>query len=417
MNQELYSQGLAQLRQQDYAGAIATFSQVIEATPYFADAYLNRGLAYYDSGQFLQAVLDYSEAIKYDPKNAQIYYGRALGKVMLKNLPGALEDIETAIRWNNQNPAALELRGTIHRKQGHHQPAIASFKMAADLYLKQNDQAGCRRCIEKITQLQSPVKVSTSQPSLTVEQDYFQRLLTKAELGSCHQALEEITWVIQSNPLDGKAFCCRGIIWGKLDNYQQAIADLNQALRLNFQEVIVYRSRGKIRSLLGDHTGAIADFNHALKTQPEDAKLYIARGSAYHALSDYNAAIADYTQALRLEPNSPKAYFKRGLTYTCLEEMDLAANDYQQAASYYCEREDWENYRQVLESLKKIRSATPQRPKITPENLRQRLLRLVGGHWPLAERLLDQARYNYPGMTEQWYLEKTIYDLERDREI
>lgn len=415
MNHELYHQGLEQLRQKDYPGAIASFDQLLQESPYFAEAYLKRGLSYYDLGNFLQAVSDYSEAIRLDPNYDQAFYGRALAKVMLKNLPGAFADIEVAIRLNDQYPAALELRGTIYRKQGQNYQAITSFKQAADLYLKQGDKDGCRRCLEKIQQLQSPVSVS-SPPLVPSNPDYFQRLITKAELGSCHEALADITEVLKITPMDGKAFCCRGMIWAKLNNYQQAIADFNQALRLNFQEDIVYRNRGKVRILLGDAGGAVADFNQALKLKPDDAKLFIARGNAYRSLSNYNAAIADYTQALKLSPNHPQAYYNRGLAYTCLEEMELAANDYQQAASQYCEQEDWANYQKVLDSLKKIQSVAPQRPKNTPESLRQRLLRLVGGHWEIAERILDQVKYDYPGMTEQWYIEKAIYDLERDRE-
>jgi hypothetical protein len=47
--------------------------------------------------------------------------------------------------------------------------------------------------------------------------------------------------------------------------------------------------------------------------------------------------------------------------------------------------------------------------------LRQRLFTLIQGDWNLAERLLDSAKMNYPGQTEDWYWEKVIYDLERDR--
>jgi hypothetical protein len=47
--------------------------------------------------------------------------------------------------------------------------------------------------------------------------------------------------------------------------------------------------------------------------------------------------------------------------------------------------------------------------------LRQKLFVLVNGNWELAHRLLESVRRNYPGQTEDWYWEKVIYDLERDR--
>lgn len=46
---------------------------------------------------------------------------------------------------------------------------------------------------------------------------------------------------------------------------------------------------------------------------------------------------------------------------------------------------------------------------------RRQLMRLVGGNRATAERLLAQVRQRYPGESEQWYWEKAIYDICRDR--
>lgn len=50
------------------------------------------------------------------------------------------------------------------------------------------------------------------------------------------------------------------------------------------------------------------------------------------------------------------------------------------------------------------------------EELRRKLYPLVHGDWNLAQRLLDAARRNNPGHSEDWYWEKVIYDLERDHQ-
>ncbi|HEY9761556.1 MAG TPA: hypothetical protein V6D07_03465 [Trichocoleus sp.] len=46
---------------------------------------------------------------------------------------------------------------------------------------------------------------------------------------------------------------------------------------------------------------------------------------------------------------------------------------------------------------------------------RRQLLRMVGGNRATAERLLSRVRQRYPGRPEQWYWEKAIYDIQRDR--
>jgi tetratricopeptide (TPR) repeat protein len=419
MNNESYNRGIEKAKQKDYTGAIEEFTHALQLVPYFSEAYYRRGLSYFDLGEIHRAVSDFTEAINLT-QSVEAYYGRALARVSLKNLPGALADAEQAIYHNINYAPAYNLRGTVLRKQGCIPDAIASFKKAAELYLDQKDTENCRQCLAKVRQLQpkdKPTLVTSPSPTiapLKSESSYFIQLLDKAEKGNTRDAMEDLNWVLQADPKDAYAYCCRGVVRCKQGNYRDAISDFNQALQLNLQDAIVYRNRGKARFHLGDYTGAIADFNRALQKQPQDALLFVARGNAYREMGNHLGAIEDYTKALEINPDDATAYYNRGIAYTCLEEMHRAIEDYQRAASMYCEKEDWANYQQVLDSLKKINSFSSE-PKKTTNNLqRQRLLRLVGGHWEIAERLLDQARYDYPGMPEDWYIEKVIHDLERD---
>ena len=48
-------------------------------------------------------------------------------------------------------------------------------------------------------------------------------------------------------------------------------------------------------------------------------------------------------------------------------------------------------------------------------SLQRKLLRLVHDDRALAERLFTQATLRYAGNSPNWYVEKVIYDLERDR--
>ncbi len=47
--------------------------------------------------------------------------------------------------------------------------------------------------------------------------------------------------------------------------------------------------------------------------------------------------------------------------------------------------------------------------------LRQKLVRSLHDDQATARRLFTQAQFKYPGKTPDWYAEKVIYDLERDR--
>ncbi|MBE9038446.1 ABC transporter permease [aff. Roholtiella sp. LEGE 12411] len=47
--------------------------------------------------------------------------------------------------------------------------------------------------------------------------------------------------------------------------------------------------------------------------------------------------------------------------------------------------------------------------------LKNRLIARLSGDTAAAERLVEQAKENYPGMPENWYCERVLDDLERDR--
>ncbi|MEB3210009.1 MAG: hypothetical protein VKL39_01585 [Leptolyngbyaceae bacterium] len=53
----------------------------------------------------------------------------------------------------------------------------------------------------------------------------------------------------------------------------------------------------------------------------------------------------------------------------------------------------------------------------TVDGLDANLVRAVRGDKALARRLLQQARLKYPGKSDRWYVEKVIYDAQRDQGV
>ncbi len=92
--------------------ALTEYDKVIKAHPKLAEAYFNRGNAYYDLGQNQQAIKDYSEAIRLNPKDAEGYYNRANSYRRLKQVDAALKDYTTAIKLNPEDVRSYMNRGT-----------------------------------------------------------------------------------------------------------------------------------------------------------------------------------------------------------------------------------------------------------------------------------------------------------------
>ncbi|MBH8561653.1 hypothetical protein I8748_34610 [Nostoc sp. CENA67] len=71
----------------------------------------------------------------------------------------------------------------------------------------------------------------------------------------------------------------------------------------------------------------------------------------------------------------------------------------------------------LTNSPPKLRGKTSHSYRTDPRNrhLQHQLLGMLQGDTATAKRLLRQQRRNHPGKSDNWYLEKVIYDLERDR--
>lgn len=74
----------------------------------------------------------------------------------------------------------------------------------------------------------------------------------------------------------------------------------------------------------------------------------------------------------------------------------------------------WEFRRQQSPSFP-ARTRTQTEERVPDTNLQSKLTAMLAGDTHTAERLIEQAKQDYPGMPENWYWERTIADLERDR--
>jgi tetratricopeptide (TPR) repeat protein len=442
---DYYQQGLAKAQAQDYQGAIEDFQMALIANPAAAEVYYRRGLVYFDLGDHLTAVSDYTKSIELQPQQRDAYYGRSLVRLILKNLSGALSDINQAIMFGRDYAPAYQLKGNICQKLAQRPESIEAYKLAASLYLKQQDLVNSRLCVEKVQAWNPPVHPidpvaasSIANPSnshVANNSAIYSAAIAKAETGDVEGALRAADGAVRSHPQDAQAYCCRGVIQMMRHNNEAALLDFNTALRINPAVHTAYRHRGRMRQQLGDFQGALADFTQALQINPQDAQIYIFQGQIQASLGNYGQVIEELNQAIAINPQEAAAYVERAQAYAKIEELTAAQADYQTAANMYLEQHNLRSYQETIKKLQSFQtnrsvssaSASPSEPGATspplgagdsPESryrrdLRQRLLVLVGGQWPMAERLIVRYREEYPGYDEEWYLEQVIAYIEQ----
>ncbi len=183
---------------------------------------------------------------------------------------------------------------------------------------------------------------------------YFNRAVTRYELGDRAGALADYTAVLAINPDDDVALNNRGLVRYDLGDKEGAIAEFEAAVQHNPQNFIAYSNRGYVRSELGDKEGAIADYTTALKLNPAYAVAYFYRGLARTRLQDKLGAIQDYTEVIHLNPQDASAYFYRGLANAKVGYSMDALRDLRQAAQLFMDQGDSANYQQTVNAIKKL---------------------------------------------------------------
>jgi tetratricopeptide (TPR) repeat protein len=412
---EYYQQGLDKAQAKDYAGAIEAFELALISNPNWAEVHYRRGLVYFDLGDNFAAVGDYTRSIEIQPQQKDAYYGRALVRLLLKNFTGALTDVDKAIQFGRDHAPSYQLKGTICQKLAQRNDAIQAYKLAASLYLKQQDLLNSRACLAKAEEL-SPYKNNANIP----QGISYASAIAKAEVGDLWAASQDADALVRVNSQDSKAYCCRGLIHQMRDNLPAALLDFNTAIRLDPAVHTAYRHRGRMRHQMGDLQGAIDDFTQALAINPADGEIQVFLSQIYLAKGDNVRAANALEQALRLTP-TPAVYMERAQFYAKTEELTAAQADYQTAANLYLEQHDLANYQVALDKLKSLQQLRPTNtspstvdaPSGGNKELRQRLLKMVGGQWPIAEAMIQRFRTEYPGYDDDWYLEQAIAYIER----
>lgn len=109
---------------------IGTYTEIIESNPGFAEAYFNRGMAYFKSGRFKEALADYNRAVQLDPSSVETWYNRGLVKGQLKNFSGAISDYNRATDLQHNFDKAWHGKGVILTKMKQYQNAISMYDLA-----------------------------------------------------------------------------------------------------------------------------------------------------------------------------------------------------------------------------------------------------------------------------------------------
>ena len=220
----------------EYDKAIADFNEVIEREPDCAEAYYDRGNAYWwGKVDFDKAMMDYTKAIELKPDYAEAYYNRGTLYVEDDAYDEAIEDFGMAIRFDPEHSDAHGYRADLYRDRGEYGKAVEGYTMEIELrlgdpeiYYDRGETYGAKGEYDKsIADFSKALKLH---PEFT--EAYSKRALAYFRIGKFACALQDYDKVLELNPKSTGVYAARGIISLHIEEWESAKLDLTFARNL-----------------------------------------------------------------------------------------------------------------------------------------------------------------------------------------
>lgn len=128
-----FAKGVDAYNRADYNGAVASFSQAIQASPQFAAAYLNRGIALFASGDSKGALADLDRAASIQPKDPEPLYAEGLVLYKGGNFDTARQAFSNLIQVAPSDPRGYYWRANVALSKQDPGSALDDFTRAARL--------------------------------------------------------------------------------------------------------------------------------------------------------------------------------------------------------------------------------------------------------------------------------------------
>ena len=243
--QDFVSLGQRKLKQEDYQGAIAEFSQALVSNPNNLDALSGRAEAYYWLEKFPAAIQDFDAVLERNPNNATFFFRRGYAYNQLKEHQKAISDYTEAIRLDPEYASAYSNRGASYRNLGEYEKAITDYNEAIRL-----------------------------DPDDALK--YSGRSALCGNLEEHDKAIADATEAIHLDPSSVYGYINRSASYNYLGQFDQAIADATKAISIDPELAEAYYNRGDAYYNIGDRQKAFQNFYKAanLFQQQGNTRLY-----------------------------------------------------------------------------------------------------------------------------------------------
>ncbi len=239
------------------------------------------------SGEYKTAITQYSILALNKKKAFNAYRQMAWAKINIKDFKGALNDIEAALKIENEDFNANFYKGIILDSIGNYASALKSYEKAINNLMKDKKYKESLNKSEYKFYYINPARTSARLSQWDNAMNYFKRA-------------EEIA------PNDFDIAFYKAETKSKRGDIGGAIGEYNNAIAFNANHYEAYILRGYLFITNGEFENAKSDFSRAIVLNEKAAEGYYGKAQVFEKSADLNGAMEFYQKALLLAPNDAR---------------------------------------------------------------------------------------------------------------
>ncbi|MER5763658.1 tetratricopeptide repeat protein [Streptomyces sp. NPDC002082] len=291
-----------------------------------------RGRDHRNAEEYAEALADYTQALDLDPRAVRASFGRALTRQLAGSNEAAIADYTRTVELDPQDGMSLVNRGTLYRGSGRFEEALADFERALEIF------PGDRRALvnrgtvhHEMARYEEALADFTRALAGQAGSDSW-TLVNRANafeaLGRHEEAFADLSRAIELSPDDVWAFTSRALAHHRLGRHEEALADITRAAELRPDDAWPVAWRADFHRRAGRDEDALADYGRAIALTPAHSWSLIGRGDVLLSLGRYDEALTDLDSAVAQEPDDAWSLYLRATTWAKLGRFDRALADF-----------------------------------------------------------------------------------------
>ncbi len=315
--EELYNQAKAAQSQEDIAGAIGKYEEILRIAPSLGPAYNNLGALYFRQRDYQKAAAVLEKGLKVNPSMPSASALLGISLYEMGAYAKARPRLEAALRSNAHDTNAQLYLAKDLAKLGDYQQASAQLQQIAGQSPKNQEVWYMLAKVYMKLSEQSLAKMNSIDPDSVLAHELSAEVMEA--MNNYDGAVVELKKAVEAAPRHPGTHYKLGDAYLSLSQLDSAAEQFQAELAVDPSSCMAHWKMGRVVLLKnGSAEEALADLNKAFSLCPSLPDALLDRARAFIKLNRNKEAAVDLEAAAKADPTEPSTHFLLSKTYRAL---------------------------------------------------------------------------------------------------